>query len=236
MVHWGMVIDLDKCTACQACIEACRVENNVPVAGEDEITRGRAIFWNQFFSELSGTYPDLRLAVFPRPCMHCEEPPCVPVCPVAATYKDSDGRVVVRYDKCIGCRYCMVACPYGARYFNWFQPAFVGKLAEAQNPDHFIDSDGWVVGPSPRMKGVVEKCTFCIHRLERAKQEGKPIGTEYPDGVVTACVQTCPAKAMYFGDLEDAASDVYNLSRDKRAFRLLEELGTNPKVWYLAEG
>lgn len=236
MVRWGMVIDLDKCTACQACIVACRIENNVPVAGEDEMARGRAIFWNQFFSEVRGTYPDVRATMFPRPCMQCEEPPCVDVCPVDATYQDAEGRVLVRYDKCIGCRYCMVACPYGARYFNWIPSRFPDAQRAHLSPDAVRDGQGWLVGPSPRPSGIVEKCTFCVQRLERAKQEDLPVGSEKAGGVLPACAETCPAFAISFGDLDDPASDVYRLSRDRRAARLLEELGTRPKVYYLAEG
>ena len=236
MVRWGMVIDLDKCTACEACIVACRIENNVPIAGAEEVHKERAIFWNQFFSELKGSYPDLRLHMFPRPCMHCEDPPCVPVCPVEATYKDTDGRVLVRYDKCIGCRYCMVACPYGARYFNWFTPTHAEGHANHLNPDSVRDAEGWNVGPSPRPRGVVEKCTLCVQRIERAKREGVPVGSERPGGVLSACAQTCPAFAISFGDLEDPGSDVHRLSKDKRAFRLLEDLGTKPQVYYLSEG
>ena len=236
MARWGMVIDLDKCTACQACIVACRIENNVPIGGEVEVRRERAIFWNQFFSELKGTYPNVRLHMFPRPCMHCEDPPCVPVCPVEATYKDRDGRVLVRYDKCIGCRYCMVACPYGARYFNWFTPTYGEGHASHMNPDAVHDDEGWLVGPSPRPRGVVEKCTMCVQRIERAKEEGVPLGSEHAGGVVSACAQTCPAFAISFGDLEDPSSDVYRQSKDKRAFRLLEDLGTRPQVYYLSEG
>lgn len=235
MVRWGMVIDLDKCTACQACVVACRIENNVPVAGEDEVRRERAILWNQFLSEVRGSYPDLRLRMFPRPCMHCEDPPCVPVCPVEATYKDAEGRVVVRYEKCIGCRYCMVACPYGARYFNWFQPEYTEGRGGHLNPDIVRDEEGWLLGPSPRPRGVVEKCTFCIQRIERAQKEGNPIGSEHPGGVVSACSQTCPAFAISFGDLDNPGSDVHRLARDKRAFRLLEDLGTRPQVYYLSE-
>lgn len=236
MVRWGLVIDLDKCTACEACVVACRIENNVVTAGSEErVVRDRAIYWNQFFSEVRGTYPDLTLKAFPRPCMHCENPPCVSVCPVEATYKDKDGRVLVRYDRCIGCRYCMVACPYGARYFNWTAPepdALEGRM----NPDIMRDSSGWLVGPTPRPLGVVEKCTLCIHRVERAKVEGSPIGSDRVGGTMTACAQTCPAFAISFGDLDDPTSEAAKLARDKRSFRLLEELGTRPQVYYLAEG
>jgi len=236
MVRWGLAIDLDRCTACQACVVACRIENNVvPAGSEARVVQERAIYWNQFFTELHGTYPDLLLHSFPRPCMHCENPPCVSVCPVDATYKDADGRVLVRYDRCIGCRYCMVACPYGARYFNWVArgDAF---LEDGPNPDLVRDSEGWLVGPSPRPLGVVEKCTLCIQRIERAKEESLPLGSDLPGGVVTACAETCPAFAITFGDLDDPSSEVSRLARDKRSSRLLEELGTRPQVYYLAEG
>jgi len=236
MPRWGMVIDLDKCTACQACVVACRIENNVPFGGPEQMDMERAIFWNQFFTKVEGEYPRVRISMFPRPCQQCDDPPCVPVCPVEATYRDEDGRVLVRYEKCIGCRYCMVACPYGARYFNWFAPSFPETLANHRNPDEIRDEQGFTVGPSVRPKGIVEKCTFCVHRLERAKAENKPIGSDAQDGVVTACTQTCPAKAISFGDLDDPVSTVSELSKSRRAFRLLEDLGTHPKVYYLAEG
>jgi len=167
--------------------------------------------------------------------MHCDEPPCVQVCPVDATYKREDGLVVQDYDRCIGCRYCMVACPYGVRSFNWKQPEF--QATAYLNPDQVAGRNGASEGPTPRSVGVVEKCTFCIHRLEKAKEKAKVEGREVKDGdYVTACAQTCTGAAIKFGDLDDPKSEVYRLSRDKRAFRLLEELGTEPRVYYLKEG
>ena len=236
MPRWGMVIDLDRCTACEACIVACRVENNVPMSDPEELPMGRAIFWNEFFATVEQHDGIPHLHAYPRPCQQCDNPPCVAVCPVEATYRDADGRVLVRYDRCIGCRYCMVACPYGARYFNWFESPFARGEEASWNPDAYFDEKGYAVGPQARPKGVVEKCTFCVHRIERAKAEGRPIGSDAPDGVVPACVQTCPAFAMTFGDLDDPTTSVSRLAASKRAFRLLEELGTRPKVSYLSEG
>ena len=122
MPRWGMVIDLDKCTACQACTVACLAENNVPVTEPEEAALGRAIFWQEVMVELEGEYPHVRARFIPRPCQHCDRPPCIKVCPVRATYKDEEGLVLQRYERCIGCRYCAVACPYGVRYFNWYEP------------------------------------------------------------------------------------------------------------------
>ncbi len=236
MARWGMAIDLDKCSACQACVVACRTENNVPFAGPDAAARGHVIFWNQFMSGVSGEYPTVNLSLFPRPCMHCEAPPCISVCPVAATYKNEEGLVLIRWDRCIGCKYCMAACPYGARSFNYSDPDIPVSLRNVRNPDSVHDADGWEVGPVPRPKGVVEKCTFCVHRIEKARKEGRPIGSEHPGGMVTACAETCPAGAIVFGDLDDPASLVHAWSRDRRAHRILEELGTRPQVYYLSGG
>lgn len=208
MARWGMVIDLDRCVACQACTAACRAENNVPFAGPEDSDLSRAIFWHDVLSEVEGEYPNLRGTFIPRPCMHCENPPCVRVCPVGATYQNEEGLVLQRYDRCIGCRYCMVACPYAVRYFNWGAPEWTDGMDRYLNPDIPI-----------RPKGIVEKCTFCSHRLP-----------------VPACNQACPGNARTFGDLDDPDSVVSELARSPRAFRLLEDLGTEPKVYYLREG
>jgi Fe-S-cluster-containing hydrogenase component 2 len=121
MTTWAMVIDLDKCIGCQSCTAACRAENNVPFAGPEQAEQGRAIFWHEVLFRIEGEYPHVSATIIPRPCFHCENPPCVKVCPVGATYKrEEDGLVLQRYERCIGCRYCAVACPYGVRYFRWY--------------------------------------------------------------------------------------------------------------------
>lgn len=209
MARWAMVIDLDKCTGCQACTVACRMENNVPFAGKEQADADRAILWNDVFTVVEGEYPNVKATTIPRPCFHCENPPCVKVCPVGATYVDEEnGLVLQRYERCIGCRYCAVACPYGIRYFNWYQPEWPEITETYQNPDVPL-----------RPKGVVEKCIYCVHRLP-----------------VPACVQACSSGARYFGDLKDPESEVTQLAHSPRAIRLLEDLGTEPNCIYLKEG
>jgi len=222
-----MAIDLDRCTACQACVVACQVENNVSPAGAEQWEEGRAISWLRlvpFQDGEHGTRPDLRL--MPLPCMHCQRPPCTKVCPVKATQIDREGLVAQVYPRCIGCRYCTTACPYTVRHFNWTQPQWPRPMEQALSPD-----------VSVRPTGVVEKCTFCHHRLQRAKDNARMEGRALREGdYVPACVETCPAEAMVFGDLDDPASAVTRLSQSPRAFRLLEDLGTEPKVIYLSKG
>jgi molybdopterin-containing oxidoreductase family iron-sulfur binding subunit len=223
--RFGMVIDLDKCTGCQACVMACKVENNVPFVPPPDGLRGRTISWMDIVTEVEGTYPDVELKFFPRPCMHCDDPPCTKVCPVMATYKDQDGIVAQIYGRCIGCRFCVVACPYNVKSFNWYDyrtPEVKGRPA---NPD-----------VSTRPKGVVEKCTFCHHRLQNAKEIARAENRPLREGdYQTACAESCPAGAIIFGDLNDPGSRVSRLSRSPRAYRLNEELGTKPKVIYLSE-
>jgi Fe-S-cluster-containing dehydrogenase component len=226
MPRWGMVIDLDKCTGCQSCSAACRAENSVPFADPEGTEQGRAIFWHEVLDqEVEGHYPFPATQFIPRPCMHCEHPPCVKVCPVGATYQTEDGLVLVDYERCVGCRYCVTACPYNVRYFNWYAPRFPRPLDQAVNPDVPV-----------RPKGVAEKCTFCVHRLRAAQAqaaaEDRPV-TDAELVHLTACNQACPASARYFGDLENPNSSVARLARERRAFELLEDLGTGPKVVYL---
>jgi Fe-S-cluster-containing dehydrogenase component len=134
MPRWGMVIDLDKCFACQSCTAACRMENNTPPAGPDQTERGRAILWNEVLAFVHGEYPKVEVLLVPRPCQHCDNPPCVRVCPVKATYKNEEGIVLVDYERCIGCRMCTVACPYQVRYFNWHRPEWPEALKAHLNP------------------------------------------------------------------------------------------------------
>jgi menaquinone reductase, iron-sulfur cluster-binding subunit len=227
MARWGMVIDVDKCTGCQACVVACKQENNVPFSTPEEAAYGRLISWISVMAITEGEYPQTKVRFVPMMCQHCDKPPCVRVCPTGATYENPEGLVGQIYPRCIGCRYCANACPYQVKYFNWYAPNWPKELRSSLSPDVSI-----------RPKGVVEKCTFCHHRLQRVrdqaafeKREVKSEG-EY----VPACVQSCPAEAMYFGDLEDPSTEVARLSKSSRTFRMLEDLGTEPKVFYLKEG
>jgi molybdopterin-containing oxidoreductase family iron-sulfur binding subunit len=220
-----MVIDLDCCTACQACVVACQKENNLPPAQVEDTLGGRAMAWMDMITFVEGEYPRVKMRLLPRPCMHCDEPPCVKVCPVGATFKSEEGIVGQVYRRCIGCRYCTTACPYTVRYFNWYPPEWPEEMKKGLNPD-----------VSARTKGVVEKCSFCHHRLMRAKDQAKYEGRQLrPGEYMPACAESCPAKAIIFGDLDDPASEVSQLASSRRAFRLLDDLGTEPKVIYLQE-
>jgi molybdopterin-containing oxidoreductase family iron-sulfur binding subunit len=247
-----MVIDLDRCTGCQACSLACRSENNVPFCGEHNAARGRAIFWNKVLAipgggehaaSGHGAEPDPqaqgqgspenepsrrppRLRLLPLPCMHCDNSPCTKLCPVRATFRGVDGIVMQVPSRCIGCRLCQAGCPYSRRYFNWQPPQYPEELGQALNPD-----------VSLRTLGVIEKCTFCVHRLQEARERARAEKRAMREGdYQPACVEACPAKARTFGDLGNPAHRVAKLVRSPRAFRLLPELNTQPKVYYLSEG
>lgn len=225
MPRWGMVIDLAKCTGCGECVAACKVENNVPVVGPEESRVGRTMLWMDMLTIYEGDYPSVRVRRIPRPCFHCDNPPCTKVCPVRATYLNPEGIVAQIFPQCIGCRYCMAACPYTVKSFNWYQPVWPKEVAKALNPD-----------VSVRPAGVVEKCTLCIHRLQKAKEDVASEGRELREGdYVPACAESCPTQAISFGDLDSSQSAVSKLTKSPRAFRFLEELGTKPKVYYLSE-
>jgi molybdopterin-containing oxidoreductase family iron-sulfur binding subunit len=225
--RWGMSIDLDTCTACGACVVACRTENNVPCSGSEPERQGTGAFWmNILPSDDAAEMGERAAETLPVPCMHCEDPPCVKVCPVGATYVTDEGITAQIYERCIGCRYCEVACPYGVRQFNWGEPNWPESYKSYINPD-----------VSTRPQGVVEKCTFCHHRIQRRQEEARLAGEPLADVSLqrlTACAEACPAHAITFGDLNDEASEVSRLHRSPRAFKLLENLGTKPKVVYLA--
>ncbi len=226
MTRWGMVIDLDKCGACQACVVACQQENNIAPPNPELHAQGRSIHWIRVLPHEEGEYPHFRLKLMPIPCLHCDNPPCTRVCPVSATYKSEEGIVGQIFARCIGCRYCTTACPYTVREFNWRKPVWPEELKPMQNRD-----------VSVRPKGVVEKCTLCTHRLQKGREQAKGEGREMiPEDYIPACVEVCPSKAMVFGDLDDPESEVAKLIRSRRVFRLMEDLGTEPKVYYLAEG
>jgi molybdopterin-containing oxidoreductase family iron-sulfur binding subunit len=168
--------------------------------------------------------------------MHCEKAPCIKVCPVGATFINEEGIVEQNYARCIGCRFCTVGCPYAVRYFNWFDPQWETPLGEHLNPDK-VEGKGVLEGPAVRPRGVVEKCTYCIHRLKKAHAQAEAEGRDFrADEYVPACVQTCTGKARFFGDLEDPNSTVSQFAKSTRAFRVLEDVGTHPKTIYLREG
>ncbi len=226
MAKYGMVIDLDKCTGCRACMVACKVENNTPEGN----------FWMYTFRFEEGEFPNSRVWFMPRSCQHCDNAACVKVCPVGARYKREDGLTATDFDRCIGCRYCEVACPYGVNNFNWKKPEdnyymawddpdiiplTNGEVVPYANPDLQIayGAEQRRIAGGGHTKGVMEKCTFCVHRLEQ--------------GLEPACANICPTKAIMFGDLDDPNSEVSQVLREKPSFRLLEEVGTEPRVHYV---
>jgi len=226
MAKWGMVIDLGKCTGCQACTIACKEENNVPYGSPDEQKRRLEMYWHKVITASEGEYPNVTTVVIPMPCMHCDDPSCVTVCPAKATYKRSDGIVMQNFRRCIGCKYCIVACPYAARSFNYKEQEDKEYHHQDRTPDRSVR------GPWPfphRTHGVVEKCTFCFHRIDQGLKEGKEIGVD----VEPACVEACPARARAFGDLDNPQSPVSQLLGNKEWMRLQEAKGTSPKVFYL---
>jgi Fe-S-cluster-containing dehydrogenase component len=221
-----MVVDLDRCTGCQACVVACHAENNVPIVGEEECNRGRWMHWIRIERYWEGEYPNIKARFMPVMCQQCTEAPCEPVCPVFATYHNPEGLNAQIYNRCIGTRFCGSACPYKVRIYNWFRPEFPEPLVEQLNPD-----------VSVRSRGVMEKCTFCIQRIRRAEIGARVEDRTLMDGEIQpACVQTCPSSALIFGDLSDPDSRVSALARSNRSFRLLDELGTDPAVIYLKGG
>jgi molybdopterin-containing oxidoreductase family iron-sulfur binding subunit len=226
MTRYGMVIDLDRCMGCRGCMEACKVENNTP----------QGSYFMYVFRFEQGEYPAARVSFMPRPCMHCDNAPCVKVCPVGARYKREDGLVATDWDRCIGCRYCEVACPYGVNTFNWKDPK-ENQYLDWSDQDVATAGQGFVppyanpelseaYGPEERkiaggghVQGVMEKCTFCVHRVEK--------------GLDPACVQTCPVRALSFGDLDDPDSPASRELEARSGFRLLEDVGTEPRVHYV---
>lgn len=221
--RWGMAIDLDRCTGCEACVAACHAENNIPISNPEEAAKGRALHWIRVDHYYEGEFPDIKARHMPVLCQHCDNAPCEPVCPVYATYQNPEGLNVQVYNRCVGTFYCANNCPYTVRSFNFFPPAWPEPLQMQHNPDVAI-----------RMGGVMEKCSFCIQRIHRVERDSKDQGREVRDGEVQpACVQSCPAEAMVFGDLNDPESRVARMAESGRTTQLLEELGTKPKVFYL---
>ncbi len=259
--RWAMSIDLTTCTGCQACVTACQAENNIPIVGKDQVKRGREMFWiriDRYFKGRDPAQPD-GFAVQPVTCMHCETAPCEEVCPVAATSHDSDGVNNMVYNRCIGTRYCSNNCPYKVRRFNFFdyqrrEPVREQTGLLAVKPEYFIETgpDEWLrmqFNPevTVRMRGVMEKCSFCLQRIASAKIKyknewvkagGTASGTanfSIPDGaIVTACQQACPAGAIVFGDLNNPASKVSALQSHPVSYGMLDELNVKPRVKYMA--
>jgi len=218
-----MTIDLDRCTGCEACVVACHAENNLPLSNPEQAAEGRTAHWIRIDRYYEGEFPDIKVKYMPVLCQQCDDAPCEPVCPVYATYHNPEGLNVQVYNRCVGTFYCANNCPYTVRYFNWFEPQWPQPLHLQHNPDVAV-----------RTAGVMEKCTFCIQRIKRTKEDAAQEGRRPADGEVQpACVHSCPAEAMVFGDLNDPESKVSRLARSGRATRLLEELGTKPKVVYL---
>jgi Fe-S-cluster-containing dehydrogenase component len=213
--HWGMVINLDKCIGCEYCLRACSATNDVWV---DQETKQPEKPWNIVVEDKTSTGTPF---FFSRPCLHCGDAPCVEVCPVRATYHREDGLVVMNYDRCIGCRYCEIACPYDARKFNW-------QARMDVNP--YIPTWG-IAEVQRRPRGVVEKCTFCIHRIDAGLKAGFMPGENRE--ATPACVNICPVGARLFGDLNDPNSQVSQAVASEATIRLREELGTEPSVYYV---
>jgi molybdopterin-containing oxidoreductase family iron-sulfur binding subunit len=217
-----MVIDLDSCTGCSACVVACQAENNVAVVGPAEMGRNRGMHWLRIDRYFSGDPASPDLLFEPMLCMQCHHAPCETVCPVAATVHSEDGLNQQVYNRCVGTRYCANNCPYKVRAFNWFDNQPTQPLERmVLNPDVVV-----------RARGVMEKCTFCVQRIQAARIAARSEGrTEVPE-VQTACQQSCPARAIHFGD--GASPEIASRHAEPRAFCVLADLGVGPRVTYLA--
>jgi len=222
--HWGMAIDLTACTGCSACVIGCQAENNIPVVGKDEVRRNREMTWiriDRYYTEENG---ETSVARQPMTCHHCDNAPCETVCPVLATVHSEEGLNQQVYNRCVGTRYCSNNCPYKVRRFNWF------------DYDHGDDLHKMILNPdvTVRERGIMEKCTFCIQRIQEARIAAKSEGREIRDrDIRTACEQSCPTQAIVFGDMNDPESELARRMNDPRHYRVLEELGIKPSIGYL---
>lgn len=228
---WGMVIDQDLCTGCQACVAACSMENNVPFVGEEDAGYGRSMHWIRIERFWQGSFPEVRMTPYqPMLCQQCHNAPCEPVCPVyASVHSLSEDINLQVYNRCVGTRYCANNCPYQVRVFNWrdytdarIRPELV-TLQNQLNPDVTV-----------RRRGIMEKCTFCIQRIRRAEDTAESEGRDVRDGeMVPACAQACPADAIIFGRIDDPNSRVSQAGLPSRAYRQLDDLNTTPRITYL---